>query len=60
MREGLDKIAQKFASPDHVGPRFVADFEAATDPEERVRLQRDAFERVDRLLALLKGVSGQQ
>ena len=57
VREGLDKIAQKFASPDHVGPKFVADFVAVTDPEERGLVQRDAFERVARLLALLKDVS---
>ena len=59
VREALDKIAQKFASPDHVGPKFVADFEAVRDREERERVQRDAFERVARLLTLLKGVSGQ-
>ena len=54
VREGLDKIAQKFASPEHVGPKFVADFEAPTDPEARARLQRDAFERVSRLLEKLR------
>ena len=54
VQEGLTKIAEKFASPDHVGPRHVADFEELTDPEERALLQRDAFERVNALIARLK------
>jgi hypothetical protein len=33
-----------------VGPRFVADFEDPADPDERARIIRDAFERVDYLL----------
>ena len=53
VREGLEKIAEKFASPEHVGPKFVADFEELTDPEEREFLQRDSFERVDYLLQTL-------
>jgi len=50
VREGLSKIWEKFASPGHVGPRQVADFEAITDSEEREARQRDAFERVNYLL----------
>ena len=50
VREGLRKLAEKFASPEHIGPRFVADFEDVSDPEERELLQRDAFERVNYLL----------
>jgi hypothetical protein len=50
VREGLRKIREKFDSPDHVGPKFVADFEEVTDPETRQFLQRDAFERVTALL----------
>lgn len=53
VREGLDKIAEKFASPEHVGPKFVADFDEITDPEEREFIQRDSFERVDYLLKSL-------
>ena len=34
LEEGLRKIGEKFASPDHVGPKFVADFEEIRDPEE--------------------------
>jgi len=54
VREGLLKIAEKFASPSHVGPTWVADFDAITDVEERQRVQRDAFERVNYLLEKLE------
>jgi hypothetical protein len=50
VREGLEKIAEKFASPDHIGPRFVADFLEVEESEERAILQRDAYERVIYLL----------
>jgi hypothetical protein len=50
VREGLGKIAAKFASPEHVGPRHVADFDELTDPDERAIVQRDAHERVAYLL----------
>ena len=53
VREGLEKIAEKFESPEHIGPKFVADFEELTDPEERDLVQRDAFERVNFLLRAL-------
>jgi len=51
--EGLDKIAAKFASPEHIGPGFVADFLEVGDPEERALLVRDSFERVNALLSAL-------
>jgi hypothetical protein len=54
VREGLLKIAEKFSSPDHVGPRFVADFEEVQDAEDRAILLRDAFEKVDYLLHRLR------
>jgi len=57
VQEALTKIAEKFASPEHVGPKHVADFEDVTDPEERDLLQRDAFERVNALISRLKGNS---
>ena len=50
VKEGLLKIGEKFASPEHTGPKFVADFEEITDREERELLQRDAFECVNFLL----------
>lgn len=53
VREGLQKIGGKFASPEHYGPRAVADFEDLTDTLERERVQRDAYERVQQLLRAL-------
>ncbi|OHD67292.1 MAG: hypothetical protein A2W19_02470 [Spirochaetes bacterium RBG_16_49_21] len=50
VTEGLQKIAEKFASVDHFGPRAVADFNTVTDREEREQVQRDVFERVDYFL----------
>jgi hypothetical protein len=53
-REALMNLKEKFASPDHVGPKHVADFEEITDADEGALLQRDAYERVNALLALLQ------
>lgn len=53
VREGLTKISEKFASPEHVGPKHVADFEAISDTEEREARQRDVFERINFLLEKL-------
>jgi predicted nucleotidyltransferase len=48
--EGLDILAEKYKSPDHVGAVFVTDFLEITDPESRMMVQRDAYERVNYLL----------
>lgn len=50
VKEGLAKIAEKFASVDHVGPKWVADFEEIDDGDERAIRLRDAYERVRDLL----------
>lgn len=50
VREGPEKMAEKFASPDHIGPNFVADVEDVEDEEDRAMLKRDVFERADYLL----------
>ena len=50
VKEGLQKIAEKFVSVNHVGPKFVSDFEAIEDAEEREILERDVFEKVNYLL----------
>ncbi len=54
VQEALVNITEEFASPEHIGPKHVADFEEITDPEERALLQRDAYERVNALLGLLQ------
>jgi hypothetical protein len=53
-QEAQANIAEKFASPEYVGPKHVADFEEITDPEARALRQRDAYERVNAFLALLQ------
>ena len=53
VKEGMKKIAGKFASPEHMGPMFIADFEDARDEEERDLITRDAFEKVQYLLRRL-------
>jgi len=53
VQEGLRKISGKFNSVEHVGPRFVADFAGEQEQEERSRICRDAFEKVDYLLRKL-------
>jgi hypothetical protein len=53
VKEGLQHIAEKFASPEHTGPKSVADFDEVTDPEERAFIQRDAYERVQDVLRRL-------
>jgi len=53
IKEGLEKLAKNFRSVEHTGPKFVADFEEITEPEEREQLQRDAYERVNYILQKL-------
>jgi hypothetical protein len=53
VQEALKKIADKFASPDHMGPRFVAGFDDIQDEEERTIRMRDAYKRVSHLLELI-------
>jgi hypothetical protein len=50
IQEGLAKLAKNFKSVEHTGPKFVADFEEITDEEDRIQMERDAFERVNYLL----------
>lgn len=50
VKEGLAKLADKFASIEHIGPKSVADFEGIMDQEAREYLIRDAYERVHYLL----------
>lgn len=53
VQEGLEKISRHFFSENHIGPKFVADFEEIMDMEEREFLQRDVYERVNYLLEKL-------
>lgn len=51
IHEMKEKLAGKFASADHAGPKDVADFSELVDDEEIDMIKRDAYEQV---LALLK------
>lgn len=53
VQAGLRKIAGKFASTDHVGPRDIVDFLEMRNDEERAIRQRDAYEKVNYLLRKL-------
>ena len=53
-REGLGKIRVAFASIDHIGPKWVADFLQASDREEREIIIRRAFEATKAFLDLLE------
>ncbi len=50
VREGLTKIREKFLSPEHAGPKWIADFLEIVDPEERAIQQRAAYEQIIILL----------
>jgi len=50
VQEALSHLDDKFASPDHVGPIHVADFDRIDDDEARERRKRDAYERVQFVL----------
>jgi hypothetical protein len=49
-REGFGKIMERFRHIDALGPTGVADFLELEDPEERLRVRREAFELVYRLM----------
>jgi len=49
-KEGLGKIKAKFTTIDGIGPTWVADFLELSDPEERARIQREAFELINALM----------
>jgi hypothetical protein len=53
FHEGLTNLAEKFASTKHFGPTSVVNFSEVEDTEERERIMRDSFERVNSLLQRL-------
>lgn len=50
LKEAAEILAEKFASPEHVGPRDVVAFNETDDEEEKEVRARDAFERVQAVL----------
>jgi hypothetical protein len=53
IQEGLSKIRSKFLSIDSPGPVWVANFFEIDDDEEKERIKRDVFERVNAFLNAL-------
>jgi hypothetical protein len=53
-REGLGKIMARFENIDAIGPVGVADFLEIDDREERLRIQREAFEIINTLMTELR------
>ena len=51
----LAKFQQsKFASIEHIGPKWVADFLDVADKEDRDIIMRRAYEKISELLDILK------
>lgn len=53
VKEANDKLAGKFASENHAGPKDVADFMDLEDEESIEMTKRDAYEQVQALLKLI-------
>ena len=53
VKEAKDKLAGKFASENHAGPKDVADFIDLEDEESIEMTKRDAYEQVQALLKLI-------
>jgi hypothetical protein len=51
--EGLEKIKSKFASVEHIGPKWAADFLEVTEREDRDIIIRRAYEKLSELLDFL-------
>ncbi|MGB8957133.1 MAG: hypothetical protein WCC10_17310 [Tumebacillaceae bacterium] len=50
----IEKLSDKFASPEHAGPEDIAAFREAFDDEEAEMIKRDAYENVDAFLTALQ------
>lgn len=46
VKEALEILKEKFASPDHVGPSHISEFLKLSAPDEVNLVKRDAYERV--------------
>jgi hypothetical protein len=53
VREGLRKIRSKFASVEHAGPKWIADFLEVTEKEDRDIIIRNAYEKIAEFLDTL-------
>ena len=53
VQEMKEKLAGKFASPDHAGPKDIVDFLELTDEDEIEMTKRDAYEQMQALVRLI-------
>lgn len=53
VQDGLRRLAGRFSSINDTGPVHVAEFDNVVDVDERNRIRREAFERVQHLIARL-------
>lgn len=53
VQEMKEKLAGKFASPDHAGPKDIVDFLGLADEDEIEMTKRDAYEQIQTLLRLI-------
>jgi hypothetical protein len=56
VEEAIGILAEKFSSPEAVGPVHVRAFENITDADEQALVQRDAYERIQYLIKNLTPV----
>lgn len=53
VQDMREKLASKFASPDHAAPKDIVDFLGLTDDDEIEMTKRDAYEQMQTLIRLI-------
>jgi hypothetical protein len=54
VKEMLEKLAEKFSSPEHAGPADIVSFLEIHDEDEISMVKRDAYEQIANLIELLR------
>lgn len=50
IKTTCQKLAEKFASPNHAGPMDIANFMEISDPEEIDQIKQDAYQKINYLV----------
>lgn len=58
VQEMKEKLAGKFASVNHAGPKDIVDFLGLTDDDEIEIIKRDAYEQMQTLINSIHGFAG--
>ncbi len=53
ITEMKEKLSEKFASPEHAGPKDVVDFLDLSDEDEIEMIKRDAYEQIQSLVSMI-------